>query len=31
MVKGVHVGEFRKKNTEELLSELKRLRVTYIF
>ena len=27
MVKGVHVGEFRKKNQEELLGELKKLRV----
>jgi hypothetical protein len=27
MVKGVPVSEFRKKNTDELLGELKRLRV----
>ncbi len=27
MVKGVAVSEFRKKNTDELLLELKRLRV----
>jgi hypothetical protein len=31
MVKGVAVGEFRKKNHEELLGELKRLRVFNIF
>jgi hypothetical protein len=30
MVKGVAVGEFRKRNNEELVGELKRLRV-YIF
>jgi hypothetical protein len=29
MVKGVAVGDFRKKNHEELLGELKRLRVAY--
>jgi hypothetical protein len=29
MVKGVAVGEFRNKNHEELLGELKRLRVIY--
>jgi hypothetical protein len=30
MVKGVAVGEFKKRNHEELLGELKRLRVTNI-
>jgi hypothetical protein len=30
MVKGVAVGEFRKKNQDELLGELKRLRVINI-
>jgi hypothetical protein len=30
MVKGVAVGEFRKRNNEELVGELKRLRVYII-
>jgi hypothetical protein len=29
MVKGIAVGDFRKRNHEELLGELKRLRVLY--